>query len=162
MPSSPAGYNLQTRFKRFIHPKEVLTGGFEIFALKAHQKRLTLRFAIPDGLPPLLTDPAIFVRVFQLLVDRAIEVTPTGGVTVRGGRTAGGIVIVVEDEGPWLAPRDVPKLFLETSPDADLCLAARLTRCLDGLLTATSGGRQKGLRVTLLVPVVAALFEAAT
>jgi K+-sensing histidine kinase KdpD len=162
MPSSPAGYGLQTRFKRFIYPKEVLTGGFEIFALKAHHKRLTLQFAIPAGLPPLLTDPATFVRVFHLLVDRAIEVTPTGGVTVRAGRTAGGIVIVVEDEGPWVAPRDVPKLFLETSPDADLLLAARLTRRLDGLLTATSGGRQKGLCVTLLVPVVAALFEAVT
>src|SRR5713101_5962582 len=154
MPSSPAGYNLQTRFKRFIHPQEVLTGGFEIFALKAHQKRPTLRFAIPDGLPPLLTDPAIFVRVFHLLVDRAIEVTPTGGVTVRAGRTAGGIVIVVDDESPWLPPRDVPKLFLETSPDADLCLAARLTRRLDGLLTAISGRQQKGLCVTLLVPLV--------
>jgi len=157
MPSSPAGYSLQTRFKRFIHPKEVLTGGFEIFALKAHQKRLTLRFAIPDGLPPLLTDPAIFVRVFHLLVDRAIDATPSGGVIVRAGRTAGGVVIAVEDEGPWVAPGAVPKLFLESSPDADLCLAARLTRRLDGMLTATSGGRQKGLCVTLLVPVVPAL-----
>ncbi len=59
-----------------------------------------------------------------------------------------------------LPPRDVPKLFLETSPDTDLCLAARLTRRLDGLLTASRGARQQGLRVTLLVPGVAALFVA--
>jgi K+-sensing histidine kinase KdpD len=136
--------------------------GFDLFALKAHHKRLILRFAIPDGLPPLIIDPAPFVRVFHLLVDRAIEVTPSGEVIVRAGRTAGGVVIAVEDEGPWVAPGNVPRLFLEASPDADLYLAARLTRRLDGLLTATSGGRQKGLCVTLLVPVVPALFAAAT
>ena len=140
--------------KWLIRPKDFLTGGLEIFALKAHHKRLTLRFAIPEGLPSLLIDPVTFVRVFHLLVDRAIEVTLTGGVSVHAGRTAGGIVIAVEDEGPWVAPRDVPKLFLETSPDADLCLAARLTRRLDGLLTAISGRQQKGLCVTLLVPLV--------
>lgn len=144
--------------KRVIHPKDVLTGGFEIFALKAHHKRLTLQFALPDGLPPLLIDPVTFVRVFQLLVDRALAVTSTGGVTVRAKRTAGGVVIAVEDEGPWVAPRDVAKLFLESSPDTDLYLATRLARQLDGVLTATSGGRQKGLCVTLLVPVVPALF----
>jgi hypothetical protein len=56
-----------------------------------------------------------------------------------------------------VAPRDIPKLFLETSPDADLYLAACLTRRLDGLLTASSGNRQKGLCVTLLVPIVPAM-----
>jgi signal transduction histidine kinase len=139
-----------------IYPKDFLTGGFDLFALKAHHKRLTLRFAIPDGLPPLVIDPVPFVRVLHLLVDRAIEVTPTGGVTVRAGRTARGVMIAVEDEGPWVAPRDIPRLFLESSSDADLHLAASLTRRLDGVLTATSGGREKGLCVTLLVPVVPA------
>jgi signal transduction histidine kinase len=137
-----------------IHLKDVLSGGFEIFALKAHHQRLALRFAIPDGLPPLFIDPITFVRLFQLLVDRALAVTATGGVIVRAKRTAGGIVIAVEDEGPWVAPRDVAKLFLESSPDADLYLATRLARRLNGVLTATSGGRQKGLCVTLFLPVI--------
>ena len=151
---------MKTSYQRVIHLKDFLTRGFDLFMLKAHHKRLTLKLTIADGLPPLVTNPVILARVFFLLVDRAIDVTPTGGVTIRAGRTAGGIVIVVEDEGPWVAPRDVPRLFLEASPDVDLCLAARLTRRLDGLLTASSGRRQKGLCVTLLVPVVAALFEA--
>ena len=151
---------MKAPYQRVIHLKDFLTGGFDLFMLKAHHKRLTLKFTIPDGLPPLITNPVIFARVFSLLVDRAIDITPTGGVTVRAGRTAGGVAIVVEDEGQWVAPRDVPKLFLETSPDADLCLAARLARRLDGMLTATSGGRQKGLCVTLLVPVVPALCDA--
>jgi K+-sensing histidine kinase KdpD len=150
---------VKTSSQRVIPLKDFLSGGFDRFLLKAHHKRLTLKLTIADGLPPLVTNPVLLARVFSLLVDRAIDVTPTGGVTVRAGRTAGGVVIVVEDEGPWVAPRDVPRLFLEASPDADLYLAARLTRRLDGLLTASSGGRQKGLRVTLLVPVVAVLVE---
>jgi K+-sensing histidine kinase KdpD len=149
-------------YQHWVHSKDLLMGGFDLFALKAHHKRLTLRFTIPDGLPPLAIDPVSFIRVFHLLVDRALDVTPTGGVTVRAGRTAGGVVIAVEDGGPWVAPGNVPKLFLESSPDADLCFAAHLTRQLDGVLTATSGGRQKGLCVTLLVPVVPGLFGAVT
>src|SRR5262245_2401456 len=97
--------------------------GFDLFALKAHHKRLTLQFTIPDGLPPLVLDPVPFVRVLHLLVDRALDVTSSGGVTVRVGRTAGGVVIAVEDEGPSIAPMNVPKLFHGSSPDADLHLA---------------------------------------
>ena len=144
----------KTPHQRWIHPKDFLMAGFDLFALKAHQKRLTLQFTIPDGLPPLALDPVPFVRVLHLLVDRALDVTPRGGVTVRVRRTAEGVVITVEDEGPPVAPMSVPKLFLSSSPDADLPLAARLTRHLDGVLTASSGGRQKGLCISLWVPIV--------
>jgi len=129
-------------------------GEFDLFALKAHHKRLTLQFTIPDGLPALILDPVPLVRVLHLLVDRALEVTPKGGVTVHARRTAEGVVIMVEDEGPSVAPMHVPKLFLGSSPDADLHLAARLTRHLNGVLTASSGGRQKGLCISLWFPLV--------
>jgi K+-sensing histidine kinase KdpD len=138
--------------KRLLYPKDFLTGGFELFAIKAHHKRLTLRFAIPDGLPRMFLDPIPLARVFYCLVDRAITVTPTGGVTVRAGMTLGRLVITVEDEGPWVAPMEVPKLFSEVSPDEDLHVAARLARSLDGELTAASEGRRHGLCVTLTVP----------
>jgi K+-sensing histidine kinase KdpD len=128
--------------------------GFDLFALKAHHKCLTLQFTIPDGLPPLSLDPVPFVRVLHLLVDRALDVTPRGGVTVRARRTAEGVVIAVEDEGPSVAPMNVPKLFLGSSPDADLPLAARLTRHLNGVLTASSRGRQQGLCISLWIPIV--------
>jgi hypothetical protein len=68
--------------QRLIHPADFLTGGFEIFALKAHHKRLMLRFAIPEGLPRMFVDPVTLARVFRCLVDRAIAVTQTGGVVV--------------------------------------------------------------------------------
>src|SRR5687768_16497667 len=98
---------------RLIHPADFLTGGFEIFALKAHHKRLTLRFAIPNGLPRMFVDPITLARIFSCLVDRAIAVTQQGGVTVRAGLAGGRLVIAVEDEGPWVAPTDVARLFAE-------------------------------------------------
>jgi K+-sensing histidine kinase KdpD len=146
----------QTPHRRWIHPKDLLMGGFDLFALKAHHKRVTLQFTIPHGLPLLSLDPVPFVRVLHLLVDRALDVTPTGGVTVRARRTAEGVVITVEDEGPSLAPMQVPNLFLGSSPDADLQLAAHLTRHLDGVLTASSRGRPQGLCISLWLPIVLA------
>jgi signal transduction histidine kinase len=140
-----------------IQVKECLLGGFECFALKAHHKRLTLQFLLPDGLPPLLIDAESFVRVFQLLVDRALEVTLTGGVIVRAQRSAGGIIIRVDDQGPWVAPRDVPRLFVPPSPETDLVMAAQLARRLDGALTANSGPDHKGLCFMLQIPLTPTL-----
>jgi len=142
---------------RLIQVAECLMGEFERFACKAHHQRLTLQFLLPDSLPPLLIDAVSFARVFQLLVNRALDVTLTGGVTVRAKRAAGGILFRVDDGGPWVAPRDIPRLFFAPSPDADLVAASDLARRLEGLLTVTSGAEQKGLRVRLLVPMAPTL-----
>ena len=61
-------------------------GGFELFALKAHHKRLTLQFLLLDRLPLVLIDAVSFVRVFHVLMDRALDVTLTGGVPVGEAR----------------------------------------------------------------------------
>ena len=143
---------------RVIYVKECLLGGFALFALKAHHRRLTLQFLLPEGLPPLLVDAVSFVRLFHLLVDRALEVTPPkGSVVVRAQRAAGGIVFRVEDEGPWVAPKDIPRLFIAPSPETDLATAAQLARRLDGMLTASSGVDHKGLCVMLQIPMTPTL-----
>jgi hypothetical protein len=142
---------------RLIQVAECLMGEFEFFACKAHHKRLSLLFLVPDDLPPLLVDVASFARAFQLVVDRALAVTQTGGVRVQAKRAAGGILFRVDDGGPWVAPRDIPRLFLGPSPDTNLVAAAQLARRLEGLLTATSGRGQGGLRVRLYVPMVPTL-----
>ena len=142
---------------RVIQVAECLMGEFERFACKAHHKRLTLQFLLPDGLPALLIDAVSFARVFHLLVNRALDVTLTGGVTVRAKRAAGGILFRVEDGGPWVAPRDIPRLFFAPSPVADLVVALDIARRLEGRLTVSSGLEQKGLRVRLFVPMVPTL-----
>lgn len=140
--------------QRVIRPPEFLWGGFGLFALKAHQMCLRLRFAVPEHMPPLLIDTHTLIRVLHLLVDRAIAVTPVGGVTVHVQWTTGRLVVVVEDEGPWIAPRNIPGLFAISSPDTALQLAARLTQQAYGVLTATSEGRRAGLCVTFEVPAL--------
>lgn len=140
--------------QRVIRPQEFLWGGFGLFALKAHHTCVTLRFAVPEHMPPLLIDTHTLIRVLHLLVDRAIAVTPAGGVAVRMQWATGRLIVVVEDEGPWIAPHDIPGLFAASSPDAALQLAARLTRQACGVLTATSEGRRAGLCVTFEVPAL--------
>lgn len=144
-------------YHRLIQVTECLMGEFEHFARKAHHQRLSLQFLVPDDLPPLLIDAVSFARVFQLLVHRALDVTLTGGVTVRAKRAAGGILFWVTDGGPWVAPRDIPRLFFGPSSDPDLVAASGIARRLEALLTATSGAEQKGLRVRLFVPMVPTL-----
>jgi K+-sensing histidine kinase KdpD len=138
--------------QQFVRPTDFLTGVFDLFALKAHHRRLTLRFAIPASLPRVFFDPIVLARVFYCLVDRALAVTPSGGVTVRAWWTVGRLMIMVEDEGPWVAPMDVARLVSEASPDPDLRLAARLVQSVKGDLAATSEGRPQGLCITVTVP----------
>lgn len=138
---------------RLIQVAECLMGEFECFARKAHHQRLGLQFQLPDGLPLLLIDVVSFARAFHLVVDRALAVTQTGGVRVQAKRAAGGIVFRVEDGGRWVAPCDISQLFFGPSPETDLVVAARLARQLDGRLTVTSGQEQRGLCVTLFVPL---------
>jgi two-component system, NtrC family, sensor histidine kinase KinB len=141
-------------FRQVVHCEEFLERAFELFALKAHHQRLTIRFALSETLPSIMVDRILLARTLQLLIDRALDVTPVGGVVVRAKRTAGDVVIVVDDEGPWVSPRDVPRLFLPGSAETDLLAAADLARQLGGMVSATGKPEQLGMRVRLLVPIL--------
>jgi len=139
--------------ERLIQPKAFFLGSFDVFALKAHQNRLRLRFTIPAGLPKVFIDPTVLARVFYTLVDRAVMVTQQGKVDVRVGLRGGRLVVVVEDEGPAMKPRDVAMLFTDSSPDTELRTVAGLVRMIRGDLTVTNEGRPCGLHVKLTVPI---------
>jgi len=138
--------------ERLIQPRDFFLGSFDLFALKAHQNRLRLRFMIPASLPKMILDPIILARVFYALVDRAVTVTQQGKVDVRIGLRGGRLVVAVEDEGPWMNPRDVATLFTASSPDTELRTAVNLARTIKGDLTATNEGRLCGLYAKLTVP----------
>ena len=144
-------------YHRLIQVAECLMGEFECFARKAHHQRLSLQFQLPDGLPLLFIDVVSFARAFHLLVDRALTVTQTGGVRVQAKRATDGIIFRVEDGGRWVAPCDISQLFFGPSPETDFVVAAQLARQLEGRLTVTSGQKQKGLCVSLFVPMVPTL-----
>jgi signal transduction histidine kinase len=140
--------------QQVVHVKELLEHAFEVFALKAHHHRVTLRFILAETLPIMIVDRALFARALHVVIDRALAVTIVGGVIVRARRTAGEVVIGVDDSGPWVSPRDVPRLFLPGSTDPDLLVAADLARRLCGTLTASGGSEHYGLRVKLIVPLL--------
>ncbi len=146
-------------FAQAVHCKELLERVFELFALKAHHQRLTIRFALSETLPSIMVDRMLFARTLQLLIDRALDVTPAGGVVVRAKRTAGEVVITIDDGGPWVSPLDVWRLFLPGSTDTDLLTAANFARQLGGILSATGKREQRGMRVRLLVPILPALAQ---
>lgn len=146
-------------FAQVVHVKELLERGFEEFALKAHHQRVTLRFVVAETLPTIIVDRILLIRTLQVLIDRALDVTPAGGVVVRVKRTASEVVIGVDDGGPWVSPLDVPRLFLPGSTDPDLLMAADLAWRLCGKLTASGGSQHYGLRVRLLVPLLPALAQ---
>ena len=137
-----------------VQVKELLERAFEVFAVKAHHHRVTLRFIIAETVPTIIVDRPLLIRALQVLIDRALGVTTGGGVIVRAKRTASEVEIGVDDGGPWVSPLDAPRLLLPGSPAAELLEAADLARRLCGTITASGGSHHYGLRVRLVVPLM--------
>jgi len=75
-------------------------------------KQITLRFTTDPDLPVVAIDFTQMERVVANLLDNAIKYTPAGGaVEVSIHRTIGHIALVVRDNGPGIAPEELPSLF---------------------------------------------------
>ena len=92
----------------------------ESYRPQAQTKKLALEVELPDNAPALRTDAARVRQVVGNLVSNAVKYTPDGGhvhVKVRVERgsnaTADHADVIVEDDGPGIAPDKVPLLFIE-------------------------------------------------
>jgi signal transduction histidine kinase len=75
-------------------------------------KGVTLHYEREPDLPLAMFDPLQMERVLTNLIDNAVKYTPAGGlVTVRLRSVQGDIVIEVLDNGPGIAPDEIPMLF---------------------------------------------------
>ncbi len=84
----------------------------EGLALAAEAQRVTLSTDIPDGLPPVQTDPDRLAQVLRNLLVNALRHTPAGGsVTVMAAPADREVEIAVADTGEGIAPQDLPKVF---------------------------------------------------
>lgn len=67
---------------------------------------------LPDSPCPFRGDPSQLLRLLLNLVGNAIEYTPPGSrVRIRLNRSPAGITLSVADNGPGIAPADLPHIF---------------------------------------------------
>lgn len=72
---------------------------------------LRLSVEIPEGLPPLRSDPMKLKVVLKNLVSNALKFTPEGSVHVRGQADELGVEIRVEDTGIGIDPAQIGTIF---------------------------------------------------
>lgn len=81
---------------------------------RAEQAGLTLRRAVPDGLPPVSVDVWRIHQVLENLIGNAIKFTPPGGeieVSARVAEDPDWVEIAVKDNGPGIPLEQQRKLF---------------------------------------------------
>jgi len=137
----------------------------------ADKKQLTLRAALADDLPLIVTDAGKVQQILYNLLSNAVKFTPAGGqVTLEAGTepAAGpaarpGVYVTVADTGPGLSEADQQHIFdkfhqLDTpmtkassGTGLGLAIARELAGLLHGRLTLRSAPGQ-GARFTLHLP----------
>jgi two-component system phosphate regulon sensor histidine kinase PhoR len=75
------------------------------------RRRLRVRVDVPADLPAVLADPRAVEQVLTNLVDNAIKYCPGARLTVRAVPDGPRVRISVEDNGPGVEPRHIPRLF---------------------------------------------------
>lgn len=96
------------------------------------------------------------------LVDNAIKYTPRGGsVTIRCGPSGHGAFLEVEDDGPGVPGKEVPRLFERfyrvpgTQGEGNglgLAIAEEIARVHRSQLRPASGAGGRGLKISLVLP----------
>jgi signal transduction histidine kinase len=82
----------------------------ERFRIQANRHSFVIDF--PDNYPVILGDEDRLEQVLNNLISNAIKYSPEGGeICVQGTVQPQNIVICVSDQGPGVAPEDMPHVF---------------------------------------------------
>lgn len=131
--------------------------------------QVELRFPGPTGLPALVTDETMLIRILRNLISNSVKFTESGHVRIEVAEPepdSGRIAILVEDTGIGIPEAEHERIFEEfyqvrgahqrgkAGTGLGLPYARRLTELLGGSLTVDSEpGR--GTRMTVTLPVAA-------
>jgi signal transduction histidine kinase/PAS domain-containing protein len=77
----------------------------------ATKKGLQVASALPDGLPPLHTDPGKLRQILASLLANAVKFTGHGRVEVEARAEEGGMRVRVSDTGIGIAPEHLERIF---------------------------------------------------
>jgi two-component system phosphate regulon sensor histidine kinase PhoR len=83
-----------------------------LFRERAEKKGLRMEAKLPEPCPVLETDQRALEQILGNLVDNAIKYCPSGAsVTLRVAEEVDGIRLSVEDTGPGISAKHLPRLF---------------------------------------------------
>ncbi len=84
----------------------------EVASPLMERKRHRLDLELPEGLPPVVVDPARIEQVLVNLLNNAAKYTEDGGqITVTAERRDCEVIIHVSDTGVGIAPEMLPRIF---------------------------------------------------
>jgi signal transduction histidine kinase len=91
---------------------DLLRGVVAGFKLQAESQGQALRLEVPPNLPLVDADPQRVRQMVANLISNAFRHAPDSGrVTVEATRRSGAVQISVADDGPGIAPEDLPYVF---------------------------------------------------
>jgi two-component system phosphate regulon sensor histidine kinase PhoR len=95
-----------------IIPSEVVEDVVASFSSLAERKGITLARG-DDAVPTVVTDADRLRRILENLVENAVKYTPAGGRVAVSSAAGpeGAAVLVVEDDGPGIAPEHLSRIF---------------------------------------------------
>ena len=92
--------------------REECARALELMRLAAEARRTRLVNAVPEDIAEVVVDRRALEHVLTNLVDNAIRYCPEGAtVTLRASRRGDGVRLTVEDDGPGIEARHLPRLF---------------------------------------------------
>ncbi|RYZ03072.1 MAG: hybrid sensor histidine kinase/response regulator [Myxococcales bacterium] len=144
---------------------EVVAAAIKALRPGAEAKRLAIRTEVASELPTLMGDGARLQQVVWNLLVNALKFTPGGGsIYVALRAVAGGVELVVEDDGQGIAPETLPHVFDRfqqaqssfTRSHGGLGLGLAIVRHLvdlhGGRVSAASAGLGQGSAFTVFLP----------
>ncbi|RME88829.1 MAG: PAS domain-containing protein [Anaerolineae bacterium] len=73
--------------------------------------RHTLTVSFPEDFPVIYADEGRLEQVLSNLISNAIKYAPEGEIRIQGQVRPEQVIVCVSDEGPGIAPQDVPHIF---------------------------------------------------
>lgn len=79
--------------------------------MQTQTSRHTLQVDFPEGYPVVLADEGRIEQVLTNLIGNAIKYASAGSILIRGEARPQRVIVCVIDQGPGIAPEDIPHVF---------------------------------------------------